>query len=291
MKIEQTFIDFALAACPSRPVSGLGRRPPGPRRPFAAPAGCLSPRPFFLPKRSPDWCACHASGEHGFVRRRQRRAGPGIRSRCRGTRPRRLPWNVRRPRHVVSLSMHAPREPAMLNLDQTYDFQGQAVDWGRLDGPADSAPMVLIHGFPGRRRPGAGDRPAGLRPPDPAVARRIHPGGPGPLRRPPLPGPPDLGRARRQHPRLPGPRTGRRAARRQLHGRRRGGAHGDGGRAGSRRGGAPGRPRLAGVMGSRCRADHAYRRCSPRVPSPPRGRRGIGRGGVHAVEVRGNLLP
>ena len=47
----------------------------------------------------------------------------------------------------------------MLNLDQTYDFQGQAVDWGYLDGPADSAPMVLIHGFPGRRRPGAG-RPA-----------------------------------------------------------------------------------------------------------------------------------
>ena len=36
----------------------------------------------------------------------------------------------------------------MLTLDRTYDFQGQPVAWGCLDGPDDAAPMVLIHGFP-----------------------------------------------------------------------------------------------------------------------------------------------
>ena len=40
------------------------------------------------------------------------------------------------------------RERAILTPDRTYDFQGQAVVWGCLDGPDDAAPMVLIHGFP-----------------------------------------------------------------------------------------------------------------------------------------------
>ena len=36
----------------------------------------------------------------------------------------------------------------MLSLDRTYDFQGQPVAWGWLDGPDSAPPMVLIHGFP-----------------------------------------------------------------------------------------------------------------------------------------------
>jgi pimeloyl-ACP methyl ester carboxylesterase len=36
----------------------------------------------------------------------------------------------------------------MLSLDQNYDFHGDQVAWGWLDGPDDAAPLVLIHGFP-----------------------------------------------------------------------------------------------------------------------------------------------
>jgi pimeloyl-ACP methyl ester carboxylesterase len=36
----------------------------------------------------------------------------------------------------------------MLSLDQTFEFRGDAVAWGRIDGPDSASPAVLIHGFP-----------------------------------------------------------------------------------------------------------------------------------------------